>query len=426
MCSSNQTSKGVINVKHVLIPRLVIIIGIFFIANCGGGGGSTPAPSVSAPSISAESAVDFGIAYAGTTPGSSSRQLTISNTGTATLVIGTLSLSSGTRFQITNDCSNTSIEPGHSTTVTIKFTPNSQTTFDDTLSIPSNDSAHDPLTVALTGKGYNLNVLANSVTVSGTTIKLYVSVSDFAGHPVNGLGPGDFTVTENGVGQTITDASHQLLPRSINMVFDCSGSIPDADKLTIQNAADHFVTSDLIVAGDEAEIIKFALTMGYITPFTTNMATAQTAIDTPYSLTTGGTILYDTLITAVDDTSTRNEKRAVIVFSDGFDEESTSTLSQAISHAIQKNVPINTILYTTGEHPTPAIMQQIAQETGGEYFEASAGVANLSTIYDNISAIMNGQYVITYTTTATSGTLTLGVTTTNGSDNGSTTKNYGL
>jgi len=423
--SGNYTFTGLTNGSYTITPSLkgytfnptsiaVVINGANATSN---NFTATPAPT---PSISTQGSLDFGVALIG---GSSYRQLLISNTGLGTLNIGQLSLPTASSFHITKDCSGTSIQSGGTCSLTLSLTPNSQSNFSDTLTIPSNDSTKNPLRVTLTGKGRALNALINGVTTDGSVVKLLVSVSK-AAVPVVGLIDTCFTVKENGIQQTINKFIHPITtPISIDLVFDCSSSISISSQSYMQNAADSFVAK-LVNGVDETEVIKFALSIGAKTDFTTDQSVVLAAIDAPYPGDTGLTLLYDSLIVAIDDTALRtNSRRAIIVFSDGNDEGSTNTLTAVIDRAILKNVPIFTITYTNTTYPSkPEVMQQLAQETGGEFF-LTASPSEVAGIYDKISQILSQQYLIEYVSSSTGGaTISLDVEVDNNGDLGEASK----
>ena len=410
--------------KRRLIFFLVIAVAALCLVYCsGGGGGSSDSTN---PSISAQRTLDFGVALID--GGTSSRQLIISNRGTATLELGDLSLSSSSVFHITSDCSGESLAPGETCSLTLSFPPTSQANYSATLRIPSNDSDNSPFRVTLAGKGRALNLNINEVLTEGcsdvpTVLKLLVSVTDGSGNPVAGLADTSFTVEEDGIPKAIHTFTHPITtPISIDLVFDYSGSISAADLLAIQDAAKAFV-EQLEDGVDEAGVIKFALTIGDQLDFTTDQAAVEDAIDAPYPGTTQGTILYDALITAINETALRsNDRRAIIVFSDGYDEESTSTLSDVSDQAILKGVPIFTIAYTDATHPKPEIMQQLAQETGGEFYLAPSS-ALMEGIYDKIAQTLSQQYLLGYVTTSTAGeTLNIKVTVDDSGDLGEAIK----
>jgi VWFA-related protein len=227
------------------------------------------------------------------------------------------------------------------------------------------------------------------------------------GVPVTALSTNNFKVFENGNPKPINSITYPITsPISVELVLDFSGSLAVSDQLAIQDAAIAFVDT-LTPNQDEAGLIKFKLNIDVNTGFTTDLTAIKTAIGDPYPAgRPEGTILYDSLIQAINDTAGRvaaSRRGAVIVFSDGNDEESVSTLENVIDLAVLKGVPIFTIAYTNASKPKPEVMQELAQRTGGEYFLAPDST-QLNTIYGNISNILSQQYLIEYNTLSSGGT----------------------
>jgi hypothetical protein len=102
------------------------------------------------------SSLDFGRTPLGSP---SSRTVTVGNIGDADLVIGAVGQGDGLAapFSLTADtCSGRTLQPqpaGSTCTVTIRFSPCTEGTFEDTLAIPSNDPAGSPATVTVRGEG---------------------------------------------------------------------------------------------------------------------------------------------------------------------------------------------------------------------------------------------------------------------------------
>ena len=112
-------------------------------------------------------ALDFGSVPVGTTSGA--KLVTIKNDGTTDdLVINTITLT-GTAFQKVSDgCSNTTLPPGQSCTVSVRFKPASTGAKSSKLSIPSNDPdpGENPAKVDLSGTGTSGAGLAPDITVT--------------------------------------------------------------------------------------------------------------------------------------------------------------------------------------------------------------------------------------------------------------------
>jgi hypothetical protein len=133
-----------------------LISGVFAItlAACGGGGGGTtpPAPNiVVTDSVVSNSdlLVPFGTVILNST---SDQTVTVTNTGTADLIIGTIA-GPAAPFSITTTCSNQAIAPGGTCTETVQFAPTETGSFNGSFDIPSNDPDTPTITVAISGTG---------------------------------------------------------------------------------------------------------------------------------------------------------------------------------------------------------------------------------------------------------------------------------
>ena len=97
---------------------------------------------------------DLDVPFGSVTVGASSDQtVTVTNDGTADLVIGTVA-SPAAPFSILNDtCSGQTLAPVASCTLTARFSPTAPGAANDTFDIPSNDPDEDPVTVQVSGTG---------------------------------------------------------------------------------------------------------------------------------------------------------------------------------------------------------------------------------------------------------------------------------
>ena len=126
-----------------------------------------PLPDISVSPTS----YNFGNVQVGSS--SAAQTFTVSNTGTANLVIGTIILTgtNANQFSKLNDnCSGQTLAPSGSCTVQVKFSPTSLGSKSATLSIPSNDPDENPLNVSLSG-----TAIAPAVTCSFTAYATQLS-----------------------------------------------------------------------------------------------------------------------------------------------------------------------------------------------------------------------------------------------------------
>jgi Ca-activated chloride channel family protein len=387
---------------------LLCMVGCYVIAilGCGGGGGgSSSGSNPGTPSIATQGVLDFGTAVI---PNSSSRVLTISNSGSASLAIGQIALlQAGTPFEVALDgCSNTSLAPSGSCQVTVQLTTNAssvQTDYTNTLSIPSNDPA-SPLALPVAGQIRKWFVSINEISLANCPkLQLLVSVVDGSGASVPGLDESYFTLYENGLEKFISSFQEQAASDlSVALLLDNSTSIVDLD--VIQDAAKAFI--DQLKPNDEAAVLKFAKTTTPTTglTFITDKDALKALVDAPFTGDTDGTILYDVVYDAVDALNAQgpNRRRAVVVLSDGLDVGSSITLQGAINQALSVGIPVYAIAITDAVDPRPEIMKQLADGTYGAYFEA-ADASAVGGIYSQVAGILSDQYLIEYNSASSGG-----------------------
>lgn len=334
------------------------------------------------------------------------RSLTIGNQGTSARTIGAVAQSDSLTepFSITEDlCSNTTLAPSETCTITIRFLPTIQADFEDTFDIPS-ASGQTMMTVNLSGISRAFNASINQIDTSACpTIRMFVSVTDSSDAPVSDLTQDCFLISENAELQGIDSFSNTVSsPISVAMVLDSSNSIlPYATN--IEEAAISFMDQLSLNAGtDEAAIIRFATTYEIEQSFTDDKDLLIQAIETAYTGNGGETHLYDTIWQAVELASdpARNDRRAVVLISDGHDEGSVDhDLAAVIENANENGVPVFAIglgdMYISS-------MQQLADGTGGQYFVAPTS-SDLEDIYQQIAQILTNQYVIEYQSPSSGG-----------------------
>jgi VWFA-related protein len=141
----------------------------------------------------------------------------------------------------------------------------------------------------------------------------------------------------------------------------------------------------------------------------------------------GGTLLYDAVFLASDELMKKQEgRKALIVLSDGVDRGSKETLDNAIASAQRSDTVVYAILYADeerehyggfgggmgggmgrhgggrGRYPQESrpdgkkILQRIAKETGGRFFEVSKKQP-VEKIYEAIAEELRNQYSLGYT-----------------------------
>ena len=228
----------------------------------------------------------------------------------------------------------------------------------------------------------------------------YPAVTVFAtvvrdGAPVTGLAASDFRVREDEVDQEPLVVEEQLPPLSVVVTLDTSGSMSEALD-DAQAAATAFVEG--LSGQDSAQLVRFAREVETATSMTSTKTEVTGAI-TGLSA-RGDTALFDALMLSVDLAGERTGRKAIVVLSDGIDDDGTgqplseATLDDVLTQAAAVNVPI--FVVGLGEELDEASLTQIADSTGGLYLSAPTP-EELATVYDQIGAQLSGQYAISYT-----------------------------
>jgi Ca-activated chloride channel family protein len=273
------------------------------------------------------------------------------------------------------------------------------------LTIASNASG-SPFNLALQGTLEDINTIDVKINqieaCPRPAATVYVSVLDQGGFPVTTLDVGDFLLLEAGVPTATTSAVSvdDTVTLSVVLLLDYSRSITrEPDNVTdMENAAIGFVNE--LGNNDEAEIIVYGTTVAVSQSFTNNKNLLVDAIQNPPNVGIH-TALYDALIEAVDDiTGSSKERRAIIIITDGRDDDgtgnpqSTSSLTDVITDANGFGVPVFTVGLGNAD---VGILQQLADDTGGT-FSPSTTSDNLATIYQQLADLLfTDQYILTYT-----------------------------
>lgn len=240
-------------------------------------------------------------------------------------------------------------------------------------------------------------VVINQIDASAfPNIKLFVSVQDAAGKMIRGLESKDFFVTEDEVEQSPVTAATQLPSVATVLVLDTSGSMKGAIADTKQ-AATAYV--ELARSEDEMCLMVFSDRPETVQNFTADKNALKRAVDGIKAR--GNTALYDAAYEAIKSFGEKKGRKVIILLTDGKDDDGTNkplskkTLDDVIKVAKETNIPIFAI--GLGKDIDEGVLKKLASESGGRYF-ASPSSADLAALYQEISAQLTGQYLLSYAT----------------------------
>jgi Ca-activated chloride channel homolog len=170
-------------------------------------------------------------------------------------------------------------------------------------------------------------------------VTVTATVRDRKGRLVRGLEADDFEVLDSGERRRITDFRAEPTPVSVAILFDISGSMRTADRMTAARFAAHHVLSNLEHGRDEAALFTFDSRLHQVAPFTVDTRALQGALGEvdPF----GATSLHDAIAEASKRVADRTgRRRAVVVITDGIDTASGLTPGQVSGIASSIDVPV--------------------------------------------------------------------------------------
>ncbi len=231
------------------------------------------------------------------------------------------------------------------------------------LSTPGRTQTTNPPPPAADGQPYRFSANVQMVVLQTT---VFTSRGSF----VKGLRANDFTVYEDTRQQPIRLFTHSDSPVAIGLIIDNSGSMRRKHTAVVAAAKAFAKNSN---PRDQLFVISFSeqVTLGLPRTqlFSGNSRELERAL--PATAAGGKTALYDALETGLTHIhELKQDKKALILISDGGDNASSHTVEQVISDATNSDVLIYTIgLFGKDEDLTsPAFMKRIAEVTGGEAF----------------------------------------------------------
>ncbi len=238
------------------------------------------------------------------------------------------------------------------------------------------------------------------ILVEVTRVNLLFTVTDKKGRFVNNLTKPDFEVIENKRAQTIQDFSAESdLPLRLAVLVDTSNSIRERFKFE-QEAAVEFLRNVVQAKQDKAMVVKFDSVPELETDLIDNFAALERAVRDLRP--GGGTSMYDAIYYACRDKLAQDQpkykfRRALVLLSDGDDNQSRYTRDQALEMAQRADVVIYTIStnITRDETEGDKVLKYLTSETGGQSFFPFK-VEDLVQSFENIYHELRHQYIISY------------------------------
>jgi VWFA-related protein len=238
------------------------------------------------------------------------------------------------------------------------------------------------------------------ILVDVTRVNMLFTVTDKKGRFITNLGKEDFEVIENKKQQVIQEFTAESdLPLRLAILIDTSNSIRGRFKFE-QEAAIQFINSVVRPRQDKAMVVSFDTSAELRADLIDDTQKLDKAIRDLRP--GGGTALYDAIFYASRDKLQQDQprhkfRRAIIVVSDGEDNQSRVTRDQALEMAQKADAVIYCISTNISRIETDGdkVLKYFAQETGGQAFFPFKA-EDLDQSFENIANELRHQYNIFY------------------------------
>ena len=250
------------------------------------------------------------------------------------------------------------------------------------------------------------------IRVEVNTIDVPVTVRRPEGGFIKGLSQNDFRIFEDGEPQEIVFFAQEGLPTRIAIVLDASGSVV-SEWGTIKYATKRFL--EHLKPEDQFSLISFNTEIKLKMDWGRKMDRIDSVLTSIYCK--GNTKLWDAIYVVSNDVFKGiKEKKAIIIMSDGMDNESSVSFEDALQAAIHSEAAIYVVskteavrqLYISankgsyyGGIPNEAFVQadlvlrKIAYETGGRVLYPNT-FGQLNNIYAEVDEELRSQYTLGY------------------------------
>ncbi len=294
----------------------------------------------------------------------------------------------------------TSTAPANPGSSTPSTTPPATTSQSSTSGEANKSAAAPPAETA--GKDDNPDDTLTVIRKRVDEVNVVFTVTDKRGHFVKDLTQDDFRVMDDGKpAESVRSFSRQTnLPLRVGLLIDASNSVRDRFKFE-QEAAIEFLNQIIRPKFDKAFVIGFDTTPEVTQDFTDDTEALSHGVRMLRP--GGGTAMYDAIYFACRDKLMQADKsqvatrRAIILLSDGEDNQSRVSRDEAVEMAQRAEVIIYAISTNTSglKLRGDKILEHFADETGGKAFFPFK-IQDVADAFSQIQDELRSQYAIAY------------------------------
>jgi len=239
-----------------------------------------------------------------------------------------------------------------------------------------------------------------TIPVRVNEVRVVFTVTDKHGHYIKDLKREDFKVIDDQKPAELRSfRSETDLPLQVGLLIDASNSVRDRFKFE-QEAAIEFLNATVRPHSDEAFVVGFDVTPEVTQDFTDNTEKLSAGVRALRA--GGGTAMYDALYFACRDKLLKKEqtgpvRRAIILLSDGEDNQSHVTREEAIEMAQRAEAIVYTISTNISgmKGKGDKVLIRIADATGGRAFFPFQ-MRDVSDAFLSIQEELRSQYAAAY------------------------------
>jgi Ca-activated chloride channel homolog len=227
-----------------------------------------------------------------------------------------------------------------------------------------------------------------------TSVLVEAAVQDKTGRFVKSLPASSFTVLEDGLPQTLDLARYEAVGATFALLIDSSGSMSRRMDFVQRTAA---ALAGYMTPLDRTIVAPFSKGLLATTGPTDDRATVTEAIRAIRS--SGGTAILDSLVQLARSFPDDQSRRAVVLITDGYDENSMATVDEALTALKAARATVFAVaiggvagISLKGEK----VLRRMTAETGGRIF-LPANDDQLQVVHAALADEVQNRYLLTYT-----------------------------
>ena len=228
---------------------------------------------------------------------------------------------------------------------------------------------------------------------------MFVSAVDDRGEPVEGLGPTDFVITEDGRRREVLRVSRAVEPMDIAVLVDNSAAA-DRAVLSLRDGLKAFIGA---LAGDnQIALIGLADRPTILVDYTTSRTRLEEAAGRIFSMDSSGMTLLDAITETASGLRRREATRAVIVPVITPGTEFTNRYARDVIRSVQDaGASIHAIVLgvldfdTTEERERALVLDEGTKQTGGQHVTLLTEMAVEQALL-KLSRQLSSQYKVVY------------------------------